>query len=260
MQPCADPAKVLYERRLVIGLHPIHRCCKADRVFFPVGEKLLRKFQLVRRSLYDSTCTQRVAFVTVDDLLARTLFLSRSLSCYFLFILFLASSCLYLHLFLSVVILLFTIHRSFQASENQFEPLRDPKINSLCRAVGLSSFILPASLSCSHRQPFFCDFLHCFDHPCDAQDVSSLRTRVSSRFLHPSRTRFPINESNCYFTIAELHRSDTCELHIIFVSFECRFIPHRTPIALKRVLVLRWPTDHPTSRISEFSPLNKFIS
>lgn len=47
------------------------------------------------------------------------------------------------------------------------------------------------------------------------------------------------NESNCYFTIAELHRSDTCELHIIFVSFECRFIPHRTPIALKRVLVLR---------------------
>lgn len=26
------------------------------------------------------------------------------------------------------------------------------------------------------------------------------------------------NESNCYFAIAELHRSDTSELHIIFVS------------------------------------------
>lgn len=31
---------------------------------------------------------------------------------------------------------------------------------SFCRTVGLSSFILPPSLSCSHRQLFFCDFLH----------------------------------------------------------------------------------------------------
>lgn len=95
---------------------------------------------MVRRSLYNSTCTQRVAFVAVDDP-SRVYSLSFSLSftvlplsfhtlCLCLFLAFFVSVYVYV---LSVVIhsSLLRIRRFSQVSKDQTEALRGPKINSL---------------------------------------------------------------------------------------------------------------------------------
>lgn len=68
-----------------------------------------------------------------------------------------------------------------------------------------------------------------FDHPC-GKNNATLRmylpfARESHRVFYILHKRVrhsrSTNESKYYFAIAELHRSDTCELHIIFV---CRYI------------------------------------
>lgn len=165
MQPCADAAKVLYERRLVIGLHLIHRCCWSWSCVFPCWRKAFLKISVdsalaPQFNLYAARCFRRRwwpsrAYFSLSFSLT-VLPLSFHTLCLCLFL----ASCLYLRLLLSVVILLIMYPLVFSSEQRSIRnPSWSKKINSLCRAGGLSSFILPALLSCSHRQPFFFEFL-----------------------------------------------------------------------------------------------------
>lgn len=106
-----------------------------DCILFIVAVKLIVCFSLLAKSFSENfswfgarstiqLITQRVAFVAVDDLLARTLFLSLSLSCHFLFILFvsLSLSCLLslsTFIFICCNSLLFTTYSSVFSSERR---------------------------------------------------------------------------------------------------------------------------------------------
>lgn len=195
--------------------------------------------QLVRSALLSSPLTTPSRAYSLPFSLTVLLFSFRTLSCLFL--------SLSTFTFICCISPFYCVFVGFfkRAKINSKPFVVQKSIAYVEPLASLSSFILPASLSCSHRQSFFCDFLHWLRSSL-RRNNATLRmylpyARESHRVFYILHERVPrsANESNCYFTIAELHRSDTCELHIIFVSFECRFIPHRTPIALKRVLVLR---------------------
>lgn len=214
-------------------------------MFFPVGESFL-EFQLVRRSRDSKLVSQRVAFVVDDDLLARTSF-SHCLSAHF-------SRSLSLSLFLSLCPCLFLSAlispltyppvSSVRASNISPKVLRAPKINRFCQAVGLSSIILPASLSCSHHRPHFCDFFRWLRSSprrntrrlgCSLPHANLPRvTSSTNAYIVPVAQMM-----YCYLAIAGLHRS-----HIQIAYFSSRYVrvsiytspyPHR---AKKRILVL----------------------
>lgn len=108
--------------------------------------------QLVRSALLSSPLTTFLRVLSS--------FLAHCLAIFFSYSFLPLLVSIHVYFYLLYLFFLLRIRRFIQASEDQYEGLRGPKIISLCRAVGLSSFILPASLSCSHHQPFFCDFLH----------------------------------------------------------------------------------------------------
>lgn len=121
-------------------LHLIHRCCEADRAFFPAGEKAFLKISV------DSALAPRVqfvrnaiAFVAVDDEPSRvySFFLSSltvlPLSFHTLFVsASFFASCLYISTFNFICNSPHYVSVGFfQASKDQSEALRGPKINSL---------------------------------------------------------------------------------------------------------------------------------
>lgn len=134
----AGPARV-FECRLD-WLHFIHRCCDADRVFFPLLAEAFWSISVGWSARAQCpTCTQSVAFVAGDDLLARILFRSvLPLFSHFLSLSLSLSLFLYLYLLLTAVISsLLCTRRSFKRAneQDQSEFLRAPRINSFCRAV-----------------------------------------------------------------------------------------------------------------------------
>lgn len=184
------PARV-FECRLD-WLHFIHRCCDADRVFFPCWRKAFWNFSWLELAL-SPTCTQIVAFVAGDDFLARTLavlplsfYLCLSLSLSLSLSTFISHRCNFLFIMYSPV---------FQASERATSIRVPSRINSFCRAVGLSSFILPPRYLALIVSRSSATFYVGFDHPCGEVTRRSGCTFLSHAnliaFLHPSRTRSP---------------------------------------------------------------------
>lgn len=166
-------------------------------MFFPLLAKAFWNLNWLELAL-SPTCTQSVAFVADDDLLARILFLS--LSCYFLFTLFGSSVSVFfyfslsfsLYIFLTAVISsLLCIHQCFKRA------IRIPSCSekdSFCRAVGLSSFILPSRYLALIVSRSSMTFYVGFDHPLRRSNARHSGCTFPPHanliaFLHPSRVR-----------------------------------------------------------------------
>lgn len=162
---------------------------------FPLLAKSFLEFQLVgaraQPNLYTDRCFRRRwrlsrAYTRCLATFFLSLSLSLSVSLSLSLSTFISHRCNFLFIMYSPV---------FQASERATSIRVPSRINSFCRAVGLSSFILPPRYLALIVSRSSATFYVGFDHPCGEVTRRSGCTFLSHAnliaFLHPSRTRSP---------------------------------------------------------------------
>lgn len=230
--------------------------------FSPVGESFL-EFELVGARAQPNLYTEPLLSSPVTTF-SRVHSFSRCLATFYLCFLLSLFLSFFVYLLTAVISSLLCIHQSFKRTneQDQSEFLRAPRHDSFCRAIGLSSFILPPrylALVVSHSSA---TFYVGFDHPLRRSNATLRMYFPYARESHRVSTSFtnafavPVDTDDLNATL----RSQDC----VGLTLQVAYYPSRVrssvdlyltvpPIRAKTRPCTKM-TDRPSNHISEFTP------